>query len=50
MKYALCLVFTALLSYLWGSLNSAIIVIRLWKHEDIREKGSGACYAALRPF
>jgi glycerol-3-phosphate acyltransferase PlsY len=41
MKYALCLVFTALLSYLWGSLNSAIIVIRLWKHEDIREKGSG---------
>jgi glycerol-3-phosphate acyltransferase PlsY len=41
MKYALCLVFTALLSYLWGSLNSAIIVIRLLKHEDIREKGSG---------
>lgn len=32
---------TALLSYLWGSLNSAIIVIRLLKHEDIRQKGSG---------
>jgi glycerol-3-phosphate acyltransferase PlsY len=41
MKYAICILATALLSYLWGSLNSAIIVIRLWKHEDIREKGSG---------
>lgn len=41
MKYALCLILTALFSYFWGSLNSAIIVIHLWKHEDIREKGSG---------
>lgn len=41
MKYALCLLLTALLSYLWGSLNSAIIVIRLLKHEDIRDRGSG---------
>lgn len=41
MKYALCLFLTALLSYLWGSLNSAIITIKLLKGEDIREKGSG---------
>ncbi|MBQ1537545.1 MAG: glycerol-3-phosphate 1-O-acyltransferase PlsY [Ruminococcus sp.] len=41
MKYALCLIITALLSYLWGSLNSAIITVKLLKGEDIREKGSG---------
>ncbi len=41
MKYAVCLFLTAVISYFWGSLNSAIIVIHLWKHEDIREKGSG---------
>ncbi|MCR5123521.1 MAG: glycerol-3-phosphate 1-O-acyltransferase PlsY [Ruminococcus sp.] len=41
MKYALCLFLTALLSYLWGSLNSAIISVKLIKGEDIREKGSG---------
>ncbi|MCD7742578.1 MAG: glycerol-3-phosphate 1-O-acyltransferase PlsY [Ruminococcus sp.] len=41
MKYALCLLITALLSYLWGSLNSAIILTRIFKHEDIRQKGSG---------
>lgn len=41
MKYAICLLLTALLSYLWGSLNSAIIVVRLLKREDVREKGSG---------
>ena len=41
MVYALCLINTALLSYFWGSLNSAIILVRLIKHEDIREKGSG---------
>lgn len=41
MKYVLCILITALLSYLWGSLNSAIIVVRLLKHEDVREKGSG---------
>ena len=27
-------------SYLFGSLNSAIIVCKLWKHKDIREYGS----------
>lgn len=41
MKYAICLAATALIAYLWGSLNSAIIVVRLLKHEDVREKGSG---------
>ncbi|CDA71717.1 glycerol-3-phosphate acyltransferase [Ruminococcus sp. CAG:579] len=41
MKYALCLIITALISYFWGSLNSAIIVVKLAKGEDIREKGSG---------
>lgn len=41
MKYALCIILTALISYFWGSLNSAIIVVRLLKHEDVRTKGSG---------
>ncbi len=41
MTTALCLFFTALLSYVWGSLNSAIIVIKLMKGKDIREMGSG---------
>lgn len=41
MTTALCLFFTALLSYLWGSLNSAIIVIKLMKGKDIRQMGSG---------
>ena len=41
MKYALCLFFTAFISYFWGSLNSAIITVKLLKGEDIREKGSG---------
>lgn len=41
MKYAICILATALLSYLWGSLNSAIIVVKILKHEDVREKGSG---------
>ena len=41
MKLVLCLINTALLSYFWGSLNSAIILVKLLKHEDIREKGSG---------
>lgn len=36
----LALVITAVLSYLLGSCNSAIIVVRLLKHEDIREHGS----------
>jgi glycerol-3-phosphate acyltransferase PlsY len=45
----------AAVSYLLGSANSAIITVRLLKHEDIREKGSGSagltntyrCYGAL---
>ncbi|MBR1663819.1 MAG: glycerol-3-phosphate 1-O-acyltransferase PlsY [Ruminococcus sp.] len=32
--------FTVVFSYLVGSLNSAIIVCRLWKKQDIREYGS----------
>lgn len=36
----LALIVTAVLSYLLGSCNSAIIVVRLLKHEDIREHGS----------
>lgn len=34
------LLLTAAISYLLGSLNSSIIVVRLFKHEDIREHGS----------
>lgn len=34
------LVLCAVIAYLMGSLNSAIIVVRLLKHEDIREHGS----------
>ena len=34
------LLLTAVLSYLLGSCNSAIIVVKLLKHEDIREHGS----------
>ena len=40
MIYAVCLIAVAVVCYLWGSLNSAIIVVRLLEHEDIREKGS----------
>jgi glycerol-3-phosphate acyltransferase PlsY len=36
----LAIVFSALLSYLLGSCNSAILVVRLLKHKDIREYGS----------
>ncbi len=36
----LAIAVTAVLSYLLGSCNSAIIVVRLLKHEDIREHGS----------
>ncbi len=35
------LLLTMLLSYLLGSFNFAIIVTRLFSHDDIREKGSG---------
>lgn len=31
---------SAVISYLIGSLNSALTVVKLWKHEDIREHGS----------
>lgn len=34
------LLITAVISYLLGSCNSSIIVVRLLKHEDIREHGS----------
>ena len=37
----LSLFIAAALGYLLGSVNSAIIVVRLLKHEDIREFGSG---------
>ena len=36
----LSLILTAVISYLLGSCNSSIIVVRLLKHEDIREHGS----------
>ena len=36
----LALALTAVISYLLGSCNSSIIVVRLLKHEDIREHGS----------
>lgn len=36
----LTLLITAVLSYLLGSCNSAIITVKLLKHEDIREHGS----------
>ncbi|MGN0665941.1 MAG: glycerol-3-phosphate 1-O-acyltransferase PlsY [Huintestinicola sp.] len=36
----LALAVTAVVSYLLGSCNSSIIVVRLLKHEDIREHGS----------
>jgi glycerol-3-phosphate acyltransferase PlsY len=39
-KMILALFCTAIISYLLGSCNSAIITVKLWKHEDIREKGS----------
>lgn len=39
-KFILALVITAVISYLLGSCNSAIIVCRLWKKTDIRTVGS----------
>ena len=36
-----CLVAAGLIGYLLGCLNGAIVISRLFKHEDIREKGSG---------
>ncbi len=40
MKDVLAIIFTVVFSYLFGSLNSAIIVCRLWKKQDIRDYGS----------
>ncbi len=39
-KIIICLILTMIISYLLGSCNSAIITVRLLKHEDIREHGS----------
>ena len=39
-KLVICLLLTMIISYLLGSCNSAIIVVRCLKHEDIREHGS----------
>ena len=36
----LALAFTVVFSYLFGSLNSAILVCKIWKHKDIRDYGS----------
>ncbi|WP_037344133.1 glycerol-3-phosphate 1-O-acyltransferase PlsY [Ruminococcus sp. FC2018] len=36
----LAIAFTVVFSYLFGSLNSAILVCRIMKHKDIREYGS----------
>lgn len=40
MNIVFSLAFTVIFSYLFGSLNSAIIVCRLWKKKDIRDYGS----------
>ena len=40
MNYVIAIAFTVIFSYLIGSLNSAIIVCKLWKGEDIRKFGS----------
>lgn len=40
LKLNLCLLAVMIISYLLGSCNSAIITVRLLKHEDIREHGS----------
>ena len=36
----LCIAITAIASYLFGSCNSALIVCRILKHDDIRKYGS----------
>ena len=40
MKEIFSIIFTVIFSYLLGSLNSAIIVCKIMKHEDIRNFGS----------
>lgn len=37
----LCFVAVVLIGYILGCLNGAIVISRIFKHEDIREKGSG---------
>lgn len=39
-KVIVCIALTMIISYLLGSVNSSIIVVRLLKKEDIREHGS----------
>ena len=39
-KVIISLLLTMIISYLLGSCNSSIIIIRILKHEDIREHGS----------
>ncbi len=36
-----CLAAVGLIGYLLGCLNGAIVISRIFKHEDVREKGSG---------
>lgn len=40
LKLVICIILTMVISYLLGSCNSAIITVKLLKHEDIREHGS----------
>ena len=40
-KLILSIVIAAVIGYLMGSINSAITVVRLMKHEDVRQFGSG---------
>ena len=41
MMMTVVLAVSAVVSYLMGGLNGAIVASRLFHHEDIREKGSG---------
>ena len=41
MQIFLAILIAAALGYLFGSINSAIITVRLLKHEDVRQFGSG---------
>ncbi len=40
-KLILTIVIAAVIGYLMGSINSAITVVRIFKHEDVRKFGSG---------
>ncbi len=40
LSLVLILAISAVLGYLIGSVNSSILIIRVWKREEIREKGS----------